>query len=117
MLLVFKIGGTAQLEPLPPVEPAPFVQSDETFTAEQIAMGQGQYLAFCTICHNGPVNPNLMRSQVAANKDAWNAVVMEGILSQNGMISFAPWIDAEQAEAIRAYVLTTAATMQEAEAQ
>ena len=117
MLLVFRIGGTGQLAPLPPVEPRPYAASDEAFTPEQIATGQGQYLAFCTICHNGPVNPDLMKSPVATDAAAWNAVVMEGILAQRGMIAFAPWIDAEQSEAIRAYVLTEAARRQTAEQQ
>ena len=109
MLLVFRIGGTAQLEPLPEVKPAPYVSTDEQFSPAQVAAGQAQYLGFCTICHNGPVNPNLMRSPVAKDKAAWNAVVMDGILAQRGMVSFAPWIDAEQSEAIRAYVLSEAA--------
>ncbi|GAA0283065.1 PQQ-dependent methanol/ethanol family dehydrogenase [Alteraurantiacibacter aestuarii] len=115
MLLVFRIGGTAKLEPLPPQEPAPYVTSTESFTAQQIAEGQAQYLGYCTICHNGPVNPNLMRSAVAADPAAWQAVVMEGILAQNGMVSFAPWIDATQAEAIRAYVISEAANRREQE--
>jgi quinohemoprotein ethanol dehydrogenase len=117
MLLVFRIGGTAELAPLPPVEPRPYATSDEAFSPEQIAMGQGQYLAFCTICHNGPVNPDLMKSPVATDAAAWNAVVMDGILAQRGMIAFAPWIDAQQSEAIRAYVLTEAARRQTAEQQ
>ena len=34
---------------------------------------------------------------------------MDGILADRGMISFKPWIDAAQAEAIRGYVLAEAA--------
>jgi mono/diheme cytochrome c family protein len=109
MLLAFKIGGTAQLNPLPPITPRPFVRSPgETFTAEQVAEGQAQYLQFCTICHGGPTNPDLFRSPVAASGEAWHSIVMDGALAQRGMISFAPWIDAAQSEAIRAYVLDEA---------
>ena len=36
-------------------------------------------------------------------------VVIDGALADNGMVSFAPWITPEEAEAIRAYVLTEAA--------
>lgn len=60
------------------------------------------------ICHTGPVNPDLFRSAVSLDRDAWHAVVMEGVLADNGMISFAPWIDAGQSEAIRGYVLQQA---------
>ncbi len=115
MLLVFRIGGTGELAALPPVTPAPYVTSTEQFAAAQVAEGQVQYLAFCTICHNGPVNPNLLRSPVATDANAWKAVVMDGILAQRGMISFAPWLNADQAEAIRAYVLSEAARQQEAQ--
>ncbi|MFB0613127.1 PQQ-dependent dehydrogenase, methanol/ethanol family [Aurantiacibacter poecillastricola] len=108
MLFVFKLDGDAGYTPLPPHVPPPYVSTGETFSAETIATGQQAYLGFCTICHNGPVNPNLMRSVYATDADAWNAVVMDGLLSDNGMISFAPWIDAEQSEAIRAYVLSEA---------
>jgi PQQ-dependent dehydrogenase (methanol/ethanol family) len=112
MLLAFKIGGTAKLDPLPPLPQRPFVRSPgESFSAEQIAVGQTQYLQFCAICHNGPTNPNLFKSPVAASNQAWHTIVMEGALAHRGMISFAPWIDAAQSEAIRAYVLEEAGKM------
>jgi len=114
-LLVFKLGGTGTLERLPDVTPPPYVHTSETFAPEQVAIGQGQFLQFCGICHNGPVNPNLMRSQVATSREAWKAVVHTGILSQRGMIGFSPWIDEAQTEAIRAYVLTEAKRRQEAD--
>ncbi|MFC3101766.1 PQQ-dependent dehydrogenase, methanol/ethanol family [Altererythrobacter lauratis] len=109
MLLVFRLNGTGKLEPLPPQAPRPYVTSDESFTPQQIAAGQAGYFGFCTICHNGPVNPDLMKSPVAADKAAWSAVVKDGILAQRGMISFSPWLDDGQIEAVRAYVLTEAA--------
>ncbi len=109
MLFVFRLDGEGRYDPLPPATPAPYATSDEVFDPATVALGQQAYLGFCTICHNGPVNPNLMRSAYATSPDAWKAVVMDGVLSDNGMISFAPWIDAEQSEAIRAYVLTEAA--------
>ena len=104
-----RLGGTGKLAPLPPVEPRPYVSSDERFTPAQLAEGEAQYFAFCTICHNGPVNPDLLRSPVAASAEAWRAVVMDGALADNGMISFEPWLTARQAEAIRGYVLAEAA--------
>ena len=109
MLFVFRLDGDAPYTPLPEQVLPPYVATDEVFDAATIAMGQQAYLGFCTICHNGPVNPNLLRSVYATDADAWNAVVLEGTLSDNGMVSFAPWIDARQSEAIRAYVLSEAA--------
>ncbi|MEL1249707.1 PQQ-dependent dehydrogenase, methanol/ethanol family [Aurantiacibacter gilvus] len=109
MLFVFRLDGDAPYTPLPEQVLPPYAATDEVFDAATIAMGQQAYLGFCTICHNGPVNPNLLRSVYATDADAWNSVVMEGALSDNGMVSFAPWIDAEESEAIRAYVLSEAA--------
>ncbi len=115
MLLVFKLGGTGWLDPVPAVQPRPYTATEERFTQAQIAEGQTQFFAFCTICHNGPTNPDLLSSPVAGDADAWQAVVTEGILSRRGMISFAPWIDADQVEAVRAYVLTEAERRNEME--
>jgi PQQ-dependent dehydrogenase (methanol/ethanol family) len=114
VLLAFKIGGAGRLAKLPPLEPRPFVTSDERFTPRQLAEGEAQYFAFCTICHNGPVNPDLLRSSVAANPEAWRSVVFDGALADRGMIGFKPWLDARQVEAVRAYVLTQAAQRQAA---
>ena len=108
VLLAFKIGGKGTMPKVPPVERRPLVTSNERFTPAQLAEGGKQFVAYCTICHSGPVNPDLFRSQVAADKAAWQSVVIDGALSGNGMISFKPWINAEQAEAIRAFVLTSA---------
>ena len=109
MMLAFKIGGSGQLAKLPPLEPRPYVTSRERFTPTQLAEGEAQYFAFCTICHGGPVNPDLMRSPMATSAAAWRQVVVDGSLADNGMISFEPWLTAAQAEAIRGYVLAEAA--------
>ena len=109
VLLAFKIGGTGTLAKLPPHEPRPYVASSERFTPAQLAEGEAQYFAFCTICHNGPVNPDLLRSPVATNAQAWRSVVLDGALADNGMIGFEPWLTAAQVEAIRGYVLAEAA--------
>jgi glucose dehydrogenase len=108
VLLAFKIGGKAKLAKLPPEQLRPFATTTEKFTPAQLAEGEKQFFAYCTICHNGPVNPNLLRSPLATDRNAWRSVVIDGALKDNGMISFKPWINADQAEAIRGYVLTLA---------
>jgi len=115
MLLAFKIGGTGKLAKLPPLTPRPYVTSSERFTPAQLAEGEAQYFAFCTICHNGPVNPDLIRSPMATSAQAWRQVVIDGSLADNGMISFKPWLTAEQTEAIRGFVLTEASRRNAAE--
>jgi mono/diheme cytochrome c family protein len=109
MLLAFKIGGAGALAKLPPFTPRPYVTSTEHFTPAQLAEGEAQYFAFCTICHGGPVNPDLFRSPIATSGDAWQQVVHDGSLADKGMISFKPWLSAAQIEAMRGYVLAEAA--------
>ncbi|MCW2364174.1 MULTISPECIES: PQQ-dependent dehydrogenase, methanol/ethanol family [Sphingobium] len=104
LVLAFKIKGNGKLPPYTPIpqpEPTP---SNETFTAAQIATGQKGFFQFCQICHGGPVNPNLRRSPLIADKDLWQQVVIGGALAQNGMASFAAYLKPEEAEAIRAYL-------------
>jgi PQQ-dependent dehydrogenase (methanol/ethanol family) len=108
VLLAFKIGGKGTLAKLPPLETRPIVASSERFTPAQLAEGEAKYFEFCSICHTGPVNPDLTRSPVAANGEAWRAVVFEGALADRGMIGFKPWLSATQVESIRGYVLAQA---------
>jgi len=108
VMLAFRLDGDAKLAPLPSHRPQPYAQSDEKFTDGQVAEGQKWYFTFCSICHTGPVNPDLMRSSMATNAEAWRAVVMDGALADNGMISFAPYLTTQQAESVRAYVLEEA---------
>jgi quinohemoprotein ethanol dehydrogenase len=107
MLLVFKIGGKAML-PKMAATPRPYVTSDESFTPAQLAEGAKQYGAFCSICHGGPTNPDLFRSPAARSAASWKAIVHDGALADNGMISFAPYLSEAQVEAVRAFVLQEA---------
>ena len=111
MIVVFKLGGKAQLPPYTPVPLDKPTPSDERFTAQQIATGNRFYYTYCTICHNGPVNPDLRRSALLQNRDAWQQVVIGGALSQNGMASFSAYLKPEDAEAIRAFVNEQAKTL------
>jgi quinohemoprotein ethanol dehydrogenase len=54
------------------------------------------------------VLPDLRWSTYASSKDAWNNVIMNGALADNGMVAFDDVLTPEDSEAIRAYVLTQA---------
>jgi quinohemoprotein ethanol dehydrogenase len=115
ILVAFKLGGKA---PLPPYQPIPLdipQPSDEQFTPAQVATGNRYYYTYCIICHGGPVNPDLRRSRLLREKAAWQKVVMDGVLVQNGMISFAPYLKPEEAEGIRAYLNQEAKALLQAE--
>lgn len=110
-LLVFKLGGTQTLPP--PFEPAPFVQTDERWPASTIAQGSDIYAVHCSGCHSvgalsANVVPDLRRSGISSNSQAWQSVVREGVLTDRGMVSFADTLTPQEAESIRAYVVDRA---------
>jgi mono/diheme cytochrome c family protein len=115
LVVAFKLGGKAQLPsytPVPLDKPSP---SSERFTSAQIATGNKFYFTYCTICHGGPVNPDLRRSTLLQDRDAWRQVVIDGVLAQNGMVSFAANLGPEEAEGIRAYLNQQAKVLLQAE--
>lgn len=112
-VVTFKIGGTGEIADsgLAPVDATP---KGEAFgSMAVISEGTVHYARNCAVCH-GPlavssgVLPDLRWSAITANADAWKGVVLEGNLAANGMVSFAEYITPDEAEAIRAYVLTQA---------
>jgi quinohemoprotein ethanol dehydrogenase len=106
-VLAFKLGGTATLpEPskAADVKPAPRVGNDT-----MVAAGFTVFHNYCAVCHGdaavgGGVIPDLRWSALAHDAAAWKSVVLGGALQDRGMVSFAPVVNAEEAEALRAYV-------------
>ncbi len=115
MILAFRIKGDAKMPPHTPIPlntPSP---SNETFTPEKIATGAKFYFTYCQICHGGPVNPDLRRTPLLQDKEAFRQVVIDGALSQNGMASFAAYMKPEEADAVRAYLNEQAKALLKAE--
>lgn len=108
-VLVFKLKGGASLPAAEPIANPPANPPVERFPAAQVAHGQQVYETNCSVCH-GPagissgVLPDLRRSGALADKTAWNGIVIGGALKDRGMVSFAKWIGADDAEAVRAYI-------------
>ena len=112
-VLTFSLDGNTALPASTPV-PAPDIPLPEQFGDEaMIAAGFEHYHRVCSACHgdavvSGGVTPDLRHSAMMTNKDAWWAVVGEGALSANGMVSFEADFNEDEIEAIRAYVLSRA---------
>ncbi|MES2626197.1 MAG: PQQ-dependent dehydrogenase, methanol/ethanol family [Pseudomonadota bacterium] len=117
-LLVFKQGANEQLPPpieftQPVLDPPPSVAS-----AEQITRGQNAYQDNCIICHGDVGNsggifrrglfPELALSAALGSPELFSAIVLDGVRAQNGMVSFAEIISADDAEDIRAYLIERA---------
>jgi alcohol dehydrogenase (cytochrome c)/quinohemoprotein ethanol dehydrogenase len=110
-LLVFRLGATAALpEAQPALPPPPFDPPPEAPAPETVALGEAAYSRSCAGCHgadarNGGNFPDLRRSTGLKDIAYFKAVVLGGILSDNGMRSFKELLDEKGAEDIRAYLI------------
>lgn len=108
-LVAFKIGGKARM-PEPSALAGPANPPAETFPTALVAKGEELYSTNCSRCHGRPIErasnilPDLRRSSYLVDSRAWRTVVIDGSLSDFGMVSFADKVSPEGAEAIRAYV-------------
>src|SRR5690606_7124806 len=106
-LLVFKLGGDGKLAP--PPDALALALTDESLPKQAVEQGAKLYAANCSSCHaagtmSGGVVPDLRRSAIMTDSNAWSSVVLDGALSATGMISFKDKLTAAQAENIRVYV-------------
>jgi quinohemoprotein ethanol dehydrogenase len=112
-LIVLKLGGKGQLPALPPQEEAKLDPPPSTGSKAQITAGLGLYARFCSVCHgdsatSGGVNPDLRYSGALGDAATWKSVVIDGVLKDSGMVSFASVLSPAQAQAIRLYVIDQA---------
>ncbi len=112
-LIVLKLGGKAALPALSAVPPYVWEPPAQTGTPADIAAGQSNFQRYCLVCH-GPgavgngVLPDLRKSGVIADAATWKSVVIDGVLKGNGMVSFAQVLSPQEAEQMRAYVISRA---------
>ena len=112
-LLVFKLGGKAKLPPAPAANTLPLDPPPVTGTAQQIAEGSDHFGRYCAACHGdaavaGPLVPDLRHSGAINDPATWQAIIHDGALKDQGMVSFAPVMTAAQIETIRHYVIKRA---------
>lgn len=109
VVLAFKLDGKATLPAVPDSTPPAPTEVKDRFTDAERAEGAKFWGTYCRICHAGPVNPDLTRSPVLADRDAWQSVVIDGALQGNGMAPFKDYLTPAQAESVRAYLAGEAA--------
>jgi len=112
-LLVYKLGGEAVLPEKISYTP-PELNPPENFgDATLLAQGETHYNNHCASCHgnNGRVSslfPDLRYAAALNSQALFNAIVLDGALQENGMVSFAEFLDQGESEALRAYVVSLA---------
>jgi alcohol dehydrogenase (cytochrome c)/quinohemoprotein ethanol dehydrogenase len=112
-LLVFRLGGTAKLPPAPKLSEMPLDPPPVTGTPEQIALGADRYGRYCGVCHGdaavaGPIVPDLRHSGVIGDASAWQSITQDGVLKDQGMVSFARVMTPAETDAIRHYIIKRA---------
>ena len=111
-VLAFKLGAKEVL-PEPAQIPVLVAPPPRIEDADQITKGKAAFLRSCAVCHGDAavgsgVTPDLRHSAMIQSIDAWKAVVIDGTLTERGMVSFSSVLDASTAEAVRAYVIDRA---------
>jgi quinohemoprotein ethanol dehydrogenase len=113
-MLAFKLGANAEIPAPPPYVEKPFNAPELSASAEVMSNGEDVYFRNCALCHgvNGEVRgglfPDLRRSAYTTTAESFSAVVLDGALVPNGMRAFSDVLDAEDAEAVRAYIVSLA---------
>ncbi len=107
-LLVFKLGGKAELPPAPPPVQQVLNPPADFGDAAMHARGKELYESSCTGCHEGGRMfsgfPDLNYSVALGAAPLFKAIVLDGALSEGGMISFKNSLQEDDVEAIRSYL-------------
>ncbi|MBN1241055.1 MAG: PQQ-dependent dehydrogenase, methanol/ethanol family [Gammaproteobacteria bacterium] len=108
-LLVFKLGGAAELPPLPeapPVPEPPPLRAGE----DSVQRGAQIYAQTCAQCH-GPLAVGGVKDLRHMSREAhaaFNEIVLDGTLEERGMAGFANLLSEQDVEDVHAYVIARA---------
>jgi quinohemoprotein ethanol dehydrogenase len=109
-LLTFALDGKQQLPP-PIKEAMQRVQLSpaSTWSKQQLAEGSKAFSDNCSRCHGeaavgNRVLPDLRYSGAITSREGFRQIVIEGVLKDQGMVSFKNWLTDAQAESLRGYI-------------
>jgi quinohemoprotein ethanol dehydrogenase len=113
-MLVFKVGGTAQLPEKISYTPPELNPPASTATPEVIARGGAVYAEHCSVCHgnNGVQQrssfPNLTLSALLYSQEGFDQVVLNGARVQRGMANYSDRLVADDSAAVREFIIARA---------
>ncbi len=112
-VLTFRLAASGQLPELPTVSPPAVPElPEQTASAATVLEGHRVYATRCMVCHgysavSGGLTPDLRYSDAQVYAE-WDAIVLGGSRSSNGMPPFAGVVTPEQSQAIKAYIIDRA---------
>ncbi len=119
-VLVFKLGGEATLEAGVTVTSAVPEQPEIAYDRGTYRRGDRLYQEHCASCHGGIGIPNEtaivapdLRLMTLATHSEYEEIVMRGSRADKGMAGFADALSADDAEAIRMFLVTEANQIRE----
>jgi quinohemoprotein ethanol dehydrogenase len=109
-LLVFALDGAAELPPIATMPRQPPDLGDAQVSGNPV-LGAKRYQQYCMGCHGagaiaGPSMPDLRYSALLASPEAFDAVVLDGVLATRGMVGFRPSLSTEDSSAIHAWLVS-----------
>jgi quinohemoprotein ethanol dehydrogenase len=113
-MLSFKVGGTAQLPPLNDGSNRQIPDLSRANANGDAAAGRTRYDQICASCHgldavSATAIPDLRYAASLIDAAAFKAIVLDGTRQDKGMVGFSTVMNAQDAEAIRAYLVSRAA--------
>ncbi|MDG2090297.1 MAG: PQQ-dependent dehydrogenase, methanol/ethanol family [Gammaproteobacteria bacterium] len=110
-ILTFKIGGEATLPDFELSSPDLPDLTNVEIDRELAEQGFAVYDRYCGACHGaGAVGSGVIQdlrySAFPSDSAAFATVVLDGIFADQGMVGFGSELDAEDAEAVRHYIMT-----------
>ena len=113
-MLVYAIGGAAQLPPAQPYTPRALLPPPATASADEVKQGEQLYARNCAACHGdrgqtrGANFPDLTRTPLLWSQEGFDSIVLKGLLAQRGMASFAEALKPHDTALIRAFIIDQA---------
>jgi quinohemoprotein ethanol dehydrogenase len=109
-VLVYKLGGSAELPKLPAPMPAVLDPPPDAASAATVTAGKALYHTYCSSCHGDSatgsgVLPDLRYSGLIKSPEAFDMTVRQGTRADKGMVAFKDEISPQDLEKIRAYVI------------
>jgi quinohemoprotein ethanol dehydrogenase len=113
-MLVYTLGGNAQLPAPQPYTPRALLPPPDTATIAQVHQGEQLYARNCAACHGdrgqtrGANFPDLTRTPLLWSPDGFDAIVLKGLLKEKGMASFAEVLKPTDTALIRDFIINQA---------